>query len=450
VFAVTRLTRPVRKADGTIEQASKPIDWTFLQANESPKDGVVACKVVSRYETPFAGPGGGFRCMKIGTRSGQVRIQLADDKGRPYPPGDLRVLVASGSFPDSDSTGEKANFRDGSFQTRPERAFNNLAYARVWSGAFMVARVPVPLIDERVIVCDQVKLVPGGEAVSALLLEREGCMLRLNECLAVLINSVKGLTKLQERSNRDALVKAQALYREIDGDVGEIRERLGRLKADVQGLPEVARFSLADCDERLDALVRGQEKLANHVKELEEVVKQSDSPDISDKRRKAEELLSQARLSFAQADYDRGIALYKQMLELGDDPKHRQFLENLESQWKVRDADHGKARAFLYDTWPKALTAAEMHAQIGQAETSFRKCREVGDKLSPRKLEQTFPEQITKLAEEVKAAEAGKEEEREAKLKVIADVTGKITKLSQEVTDFLKGDAPKTEPKPKE
>jgi tetratricopeptide (TPR) repeat protein len=51
-------------------------------------------------------------------------------------------------------------------------------------------------------------------------------------------------------------------------------------------------------------------------------------------------------------DYEQAIANYEQALEESpDQPKLRKRLAEMKDVWKIKSAEHSKARQFVYDTW---------------------------------------------------------------------------------------------------
>jgi hypothetical protein len=93
---------------------------------------------------------------------------------------------------------------------------------------------------------------------------------------------------------------------------------------------------------------------------------------------------------------------------------------------------------FVFKQWPKLTKAAELNEQIGKADAMFKACREAGDRLTPRMLLKTNLQHATRLGKRLKELQPKDREEDRREAEDIATVAGKLDKLTNEISGFLR------------
>ena len=137
--------------------------WLFLRVEKPPSDtagdGVCICRLYFRHVNPLGNANfAGFRCVKLGTSRGPVRLRLTqrNPKGGVATTEALTLVVRRSGFEGEDSSRLRdAAQPDGSFDTvryGQEGVFNHLAFVTVLGGAASSARIPklpVPILTDQ-------------------------------------------------------------------------------------------------------------------------------------------------------------------------------------------------------------------------------------------------------------------------------------------------------------
>jgi hypothetical protein len=137
-----------KTSQGKIHAAQVPD--CVIHIMDSPKGGVAEGKVVFRgRDNPVGRQGaGGFRCVKLSTVNGSMRLRLIDDKGQPHVRA-LQVRVHSQAFQEGFSSEEEVLNPDRGGMFLSKKTYDQLAYVRVVTGATEIAKIPVPILDDR-------------------------------------------------------------------------------------------------------------------------------------------------------------------------------------------------------------------------------------------------------------------------------------------------------------
>src|SRR5437660_9394161 len=108
----------------------------------------------NRYRGPLERDGYtvGFRCVKLGTGEGELRLQLTDKSGTPFTLTQLQPRAGVDEYPDARNprVREELQYADGVFSSK-ER-FKNVAFVVVRNGDTVVARMPVEVFPDQVAV----------------------------------------------------------------------------------------------------------------------------------------------------------------------------------------------------------------------------------------------------------------------------------------------------------
>ena len=143
------------------------VPWAVLQVEEPATDGVCVCRYFSRYRLPRVA---GLKCVLLGTQKGPLRLRLVQEKRGKLVKldGNVTLQIRRHGFEGEDATLlpiSTNGVRDVDTTKQGENGrFNKLAFVSVLTLDTLKARIPVPLIDDGLVVLP----VPvGGEEGNA-------------------------------------------------------------------------------------------------------------------------------------------------------------------------------------------------------------------------------------------------------------------------------------------
>src|SRR5262249_7549914 len=175
----------------------------------------------------------GYRCLKLGTGEGPLRLRLVDDKGLSL--DGLQVEVGRQGFERSDVKFAGTTKSEGLLQT--EESYPTLAFVLVLSHREVIARVPVPILEDRIAVLRVTPNTEGG-AVSQLVAAKRRLLERLTEAILVQNDLRKELGELMAKSrHEDALDKARTSLKGLHEDVNNLGDERTSLSAEIGNLP---------------------------------------------------------------------------------------------------------------------------------------------------------------------------------------------------------------------
>src|SRR5262249_26343942 len=135
-------------------QKATRVLWALLQVNKVGEDGTCTGKLFHRLQNPLAKGAGilGYRCIKLGTVKGRVRIRLVEYNTKVLKPIDkVRVQVREKSFRKDEPTKEGTTNWDGMFTSTQE--YDHIAFVSVLEpGGAVKAQVPIAMVDDSVVV----------------------------------------------------------------------------------------------------------------------------------------------------------------------------------------------------------------------------------------------------------------------------------------------------------
>lgn len=406
----------------------------LLQVIETPRDGKCQCRLFHRYAGPLApGPATlGFRCIKLGTTQGQLRLRLVDDKGFPLPR--LPVRISPYGFQDRDVKEQGASSQDGLFQTR--QSYSHVVFVRVYGGSTPLAQVPIEILDDRIVVC-RVNVNPGAEQLGPLDLRKKLLLGRVYESLLVQADLRKELNRLMglgAGQQATVLEKAREGLKALQNDEAGFGKALAELRAAAKELPPSVTFSLAEGDQRLQEIHTRRGELQQFIASVEDIIKKQNDP----KRREWQASVERGRLLEKEAEFDEAIKLYEQVAAESNDADIKKYAEELKKNWEPKNAAHAQARTFIYQTWARLDTAAKIKDNLEMARSAFQTCRDAGDKRTVLKLNLACIALAGKLNEQLKDLRPQENEDDQEKSKVIIEVAESLEKLLREVVAYLR------------
>ncbi len=352
------------------------LPWSILQAEGSPgEDGTCACKLFPPQQRPLSGAG--YRCLKLGTVRAPVRVRVIE-AGRKPPrvPENVVVYVGRDGFTRGNKDAHVPD-PDGYYSTEKEKEplYDGVAFVTVTQAGQVRAQAPVALVDDRTVTIP-IKL--GAEQPQWLTDRRlwEGNLLSEQLMLDDLFKSLN--EDIGKADKRPAAVdRARKVLEGLSTRLAvyaEEREELAKSKP--------ASSNLNKGDSALADVKKGRDDLQAFVGRLDKILKEENSPEA----REAKAAYEQAHNLETAGEYGRAIELYEQVLAKTKDAKLAERLPKLKAAWEPKDDAHKKARAFIYETWPKLETPALMKQRIKSAQEALAVCRDDKDPFGPRRL----------------------------------------------------------------
>jgi tetratricopeptide (TPR) repeat protein len=427
VFSIVRLSTEGGK------MRSVPIEWAVLQVTEIMPAGRIRCRYSCRYQEDKTllegGPGSGYRCVQLTTTRGPVRVRLVDDKTHEFLSG-LRILVA----PRDDFKGKPESLTtfNGLFETQQQ--FSHVAFIRVQSGEMPLAEFPVPLVDDRTIVC---RMSPNPAAEKQGDLERrKGRWVR--SVLDALAVAEKGLGEFNASLTPNTLENALKLGRQHQIALGAEKKRI---LAEHEELEKLAKTQKAKIDltagiELVGRLATCQQQLDKYLDDLDKLIKEANS----DHRRELIATIKRAELLEKQAEFDKAIELYESVLKSGESAQVKIHLDQLKTAWTIKNKEHASARQFIYETWP-SLDLTALAANIAKASESFQACKDAGDYLTPRKLSLVNIQHATALVKELHVLNSAPDNlDNRVRQKTMTQFASQLRALQASVEAWVAGD----------
>jgi hypothetical protein len=417
------------------------IDGVLLQVVDAPRSGQAVCKVYNRYRglPPRDGLTVGYRCVRLGTGEGVLRLQLTDSTGTPFSATTLQPRAGATDFPDpmNPRDREELRYADGVFTSKEK--FKNVAFVLVRKGDTPVARIPVEIYPDQVAL-RKVNPDPAAEpspvqSAAADLLDR------IRSARVIQARCFEEVATLQKKEKPKALEYGEQAASSLDKEFDVLRGDLERAKERYKADAPAGIFDPCDADLRaLDAKTR---ELRTHLVKIKEVIKIENDPAAAALHKQIEAVLLEAATAAAAFDIDSAIAKYEEALKsAATEPAAKAEIEraltDLRAAWEIKDPQHADARKFVYERWTKLEKPSEVRDALPEARAALAKCKAVGDKLTLGKMYAAAPQ----LVERYKAAltrmyeSAMEDEDRQALAqyaKVSRDLEELLTELGKAV-----------------
>ncbi|MGL4552072.1 MAG: hypothetical protein ACRC33_12905 [Gemmataceae bacterium] len=409
--------------------------FLYLQALAVPEGGVCPCRVLRRFA---AVPMTGMKATLLGTRSGPLRLRLMQQGERGVVPltNPVQLQIRRHGFEGEDGsllrvTATRMRDVDTSSPKYGQQGrFDRVAFVSVLNGDKVAARVPVTLVDEGVSV---VVLPPVNEEEMGVQDRFRGLLRRVID--AELVQG--GMFEDINRLTKDAAKRSAAIARvkETLARLREDHERLSKEREEVRAEieKEKAKLDLKPVDTRLDRLRSGEKDLLAHVSNLEKIDREENDP----KRR--EWLIKKAEADglVKQADVGEALAIYRSAPAEFQTDEHKKFVAALEAKWKPIDAEHAKARAFIYDRWGKMGTNG-VRDNLPEAKKALQTCISAGDLYGPAKFRELTLKHVTRMDAELKALKPDVNADDEQPATVIKELFPELKKMVDEAEAAIK------------
>jgi hypothetical protein len=437
VFAVSQLRQAGKELRAT------PVLETLLQVLEEPKGAVCRCRVLHRFEDPLPQGGriAGYRCLKLGTTRAPLRLRLVDRQGKPL--GGQRFEISQDNYGIAPKQNSITN-EDG-FTPTSQETYNHVALICVLdrsSGMTILAQFPVPILDDRPVI-RSLDVDPAIEKRGQFEFAKKYLIKQLDERLLTVSGLVEDLDTISKSKKWDeALEKAQAGVKMLQGDLDTYNVEIDKLRKAPTPL------KLTPIQERIQALRQRKDKLQDFITKVEKARREENDP----QRRLLRQMAEVAQLKESEAEFDQAIALYKEVLQKGENQRalrpYAEHLAELEKAWAPKSDAHKLARAFIYKTWPGLKSAAELKAHMDQAKQALQACVEAGDRMTPLKLIKSNTIHATELEKRLKSVLSSTEPEARKEGQAIVEVQPELEKLTTEAAKFVRAGKAKANGKP--
>lgn len=407
------------------------VPGAVLQVTEEPREGACVCQLYFRYTPALpAGTGVvGFRCLKVATGEGRLRLRVVRDDNRRESLGALSVALSQ-HFGDRDPAETQTTSQNELLQSR--QVYRHLAFARVFKDNVpLTVRFPVPLLGDLPQTCP-VGVRPEAERRGALETRLRNWGRRWYDTWLVYGTLVAEFNKASEtapetavKTSRNGLAQMRSDLLSLDSELRAIRADVGKVKLDLT--PE-----LAEGEQRMAELRTRYETLAKLVSELEEALVKQNDPRIKE----WQTMLQRARVLEAELEFDEALALYERVLKDAPNVQKdlREHVAKLKSAWALKDDEHRAARVFIYQTWAKLKGAAQIKDRLPDAWRFFEVCRGNGDQFTLRKLLRVGKDLVAQLAKENDTLRPDANDDDRRAAEIIVETSGELGKLLKAVS----------------
>jgi hypothetical protein len=413
------------------------VPWTYLQVESAPKDGVCVCRLFRRYPRMQVQ---GCRAVLLGTRSGSLRLRVVEET----PKGGITELQSPvqlqfrrRSFEGEENTlltVSTSGTKDvNTAKSGDKGKFDRIAFITVMSGAQRKARIPVALLDDRVVILP----VPPVDEESTQGLERYR-QLRRKVLMSKLVqnNLFEEINKLTADPNKRAealarvketLKRARDDHAQLSKERSEVEREINKLK-----LAPNERPTFDAIDGQLQEIRSSETELQQHISLLEKIQNEENDP----AKREAKIQIERAKQFEKDAEYGQAIAIYKKIDKKFWPADLEKHLADLEEQWKEKSEKHKEARQFIFKVWP-TLDTNGVATRVEEAEKAFADCKKESDTIGPLRLLKANEKHRQRMAKEAAELKPQLNADDEKPSKQILELLPKLRKLDSDIREYL-------------
>ncbi|MBI3822161.1 MAG: hypothetical protein HY289_05710 [Planctomycetes bacterium] len=425
VFAVSKLV-----GEGGRQRAER-IEWALLEVVDGPTAGTCKCRYWRRYEEDAltTAPGTlGFRALHLPTVAAPVKLHLlTETDARPAPKltpiKDVDVFAQRGGS----GKNEKLTLDRNGLATSA-KPFAHFAIVQVLSTDKVRAEFPVEIIAGRTAVA-RIPAQTGRESLS-LTVQRDAWVNRVYDNIRISTEREHDLARLLNQSLDAALQAARGSLPILEGEVKYLERERNDLERRARDKKQPC--DLGEGEKQLEELRKQAVDLKAFVERIDGVVKTSAG---DDRELGLLKLIERAQLLELDADFDAAIRLFDQAVQAapGRTAKIQAHLDQLKKAWAVKDDEHAKARAFVYQTWP-TLDSAGLFKNKDEAKKALAACRAAQDKLTPQKFLRVNIAHTASLKKELETLKRRDTEDNRNRAKALVQVTEILRELHAEAS----------------
>ena len=419
----------------------KPVPDAILQVETPPAgaDSTCRCRPFRRYEPPTAAGGAGYRCIKLGTITGPLRLRLrkAITMDRSGEINDaLSVQIRRHGFNDEDMTVlHKQTDLLGAINTAGEKdgIFTNVAFVTVVSSDTKTpADIPVAILDDQpVVLAVNLSDDAGSKEIFAKAAWERDVNFIWQEQNELFREINRGAGKTEDRAEFMKKIETARRRIQIEGD------RLSSQQDKIKLVPEDNAVM-----ERLAQVRKDDGKVTAFLNKLKQIEAEENDP----QRKKWLAKIAEGQQLEAEWELAKAIEKYDQMLKDGaPNDTLRATLEThlaeLREEWKPKSEAHREGRAFVYDVWPK-LDNAGLLEKLPEARKAFEVFKKFNDRAGLIQLSKATEAHAVRMGQELKNLKPDINIEDEKQVKSIQDVSKGLADLDRDVHAALATAAP--------
>ena len=297
----------------------------------------------------------GYRCMKLGTVEQPLAVRLIGSSGvMQKTAGQVTVRGNEAGFNAPPDPRDSFEFKDGLF--RSTRPFTNVACVVVALAGGEAQQYPVPILGGEPVSLQFETSLQAAEA-AAFIRDATATLQRSADARhAQMICSDATAKLIDKQKNSDALARAKGGLQAADAADKSIADDLTRLKEQVALAPEGPKIVVA-IEQNLKAMRGFNQKLGDHIKKLEDVVRRENDPTVGARQVQIESTVEKIKILLGGGNVEEAINAYDLLITLEpDNPDAKAQRDKLIAEWKPKSAEHAKARDYLLKTWPAIAT----------------------------------------------------------------------------------------------
>jgi hypothetical protein len=416
-----------------------PLPSAYLQIVSPPRNGEMVCRLLARFDLSKAKLVG-LRAVLLGTQKGPVRVRVLE---KPEKAGDplriprmaITVQIRRSGFEAEDATKISLTPRAGDVDTSSKGEaglFNKIAFVTVVASGATRARVPVPIVDDRI---EVISVTLGGAGENDQLLARYRSLQEAIVDAAQVQNDLfKKINELTAKPDKrvEALKILEETSKRSKDDYERLKQELGEVAAELAKLPSKGGVNLAALQKRLDSIRSAEKEINGTIKELQEIEAKENDP----KRKDWKIQHAQAQRLEKEGEIGQALEIYQKCPDDLMTPELKKHLEELTKKWTPLDEEHIKARKFLYETWPK-LDTEKLFEKVKEATQSLEVCKKHKDKIGAAKLLKELELHVKRLEKELADLKPDVNLDDQKLAKRIQDLVPQLKKLDEEARPLL-------------
>jgi len=426
--------------------ASQMIPDAVVLIQEPPKDGACTGQLFWRYGLPEPG-NVSYRCVKLGTASGPLRVRVVKATGpnNVLGPVDVGLQVRRNGFTGEDQSVLKVDTHAGLFDAASPKldlgakgVFDQVAFVSVVEGvkATVRAEVPVPLLTDQPYL---IKLTNQPDADTVADLSKDAWKRKVNESFGAVEYVIR---EIQELATKEATGTRSEIIKKAQGGLERAQDDYPRLIAKRDELfktptPADTR-DLKEMNKLLGEIKKRMDELNLFVVKQQELERDEKDP----KRLEWIAKIEQGKLLEKELELGKAIALYEKVPPDFAPPGLKERIAQLHKLWDTNDEKYRLARNFIYDVFPTLEDSAALQPRLGEAFKAFEECKRVKDVIAAQKLLAGIGLLLPRLAKEGEQLNPRLNPEDDLPAQRLQKVGAEMEKLLNDVKSYLEQQKP--------
>ncbi len=422
--------------------ASKTIPDALVLMQDAPKDGVGTGQLFWRYELLPTGGTVSYRCVKLGTVAGPLRVRVVkQENNKPFAPVDTQLQIRRTGFTGEKQTAVNDNTSGAglfdSTKLKGQGVFDQVAFVSIVNAkGDSSADVVVPLLTEQPYL---IKLTNKPDAVQAVDFDKLDLTQSVRDLFTAMESVITDMQQLaaKEGTRAEIIKKGQAALNQAQSDYPDLVARRGKLPAAAANTVDAR--DQKQMDLWLKRIGERTAELTKFLATQEKIAKEENDPARLDWKAKVE----QGKLMEKELELGKAIALYEALPKNFETPELKARIAQLHKLWDTDDEEFRKARSFIYDTFPKLKDSTAIQAKLPEASKAFEECKRVNDTIAPQKLLTGIGLLLPRLATEGEGLNPRLRADDDIPAKRLQEVGAGIDKLLTDIKEYLDQQKPK-------